>query len=230
MQADLLRPGCRKCWVFRVLSGIMKRYLLLFLALFAAPVVFADTEVAEDTPAADTAAATRTVSEMLDGVTYLTKTKPKKKASVYFILRSHSKCGFCRKITPDLVAAYKAMKGKGAELILLSGDADTDVAKEWAKSAGMNYPIITNDTIAGVTVPSGGSGGFPNISVVTADGTVLEGASGASGCVGLVERWKDFVKDAKKAKKAQKSAAKKAAKASKKKAAANDAPEDSDVE
>ena len=208
----------------------MKRYLLLCVALFTAPVVFADADVAADTPAAETKAATPTVPEMLKEVKYLTKNKPKKKASVYFILRSHSKCGFCRKITPDLITAYKAMKGKGAEIIMLSGDSDISVAKEWAKSDGMTYPIVTNDTIAAVTVPSGGSGGTPNISVVTADGTVLEGASGASGCTGLVNRWKEFVKEAKSAEKAQKAAAKKAAKAAKKKAAAEEDIEPTEAE
>ena len=118
-------------------SGIMKRHLMLFMALMAAPVAFADTDTAEDTPATEAVSATPTVAEMLAEVEYLTKVKPKKKVSVYYILRSHSKCGFCRQITPDLIAAYKAMKGKGAEIILLSGDADVAEAEKWAKEAGM---------------------------------------------------------------------------------------------
>ena len=202
-----------------VLSGIMKRHLMLFMALMAAPVAFADTDTAEDTPATEAVSATPTVAEMLAEVEYLTKVKPKKKVSVYYILRSHSKCGFCRQITPDLIAAYKAMKGKGAEIILLSGDADVAEAEKWAKEAGMTYPIVTNATMSHVTVPGGGSGGYPNISVVTADGTVLDGASGASKCKELVADWKSFVKDAKKAEKTKKAAAKKAAKAKKKAAA-----------
>lgn len=207
----------------------MKRYLMLFLALMAAPVVFADTDAdtdaVADAPATEEVSATPTIPDMLSEVEYLTKAKPKKKVYVYYILRSHSKCGFCRQITPDLIAAYKAMKGKGAEIILLSGDSDVEVAEEWAKEAGMTYPIVTNATTSHVNVPSGGSGGYPNITVVTADGTVLDNASGASGCKELVGKWKGFVKDAKKEEKAKKTAAKKAAKA-KKKAAAEEAEEE----
>ena len=204
----------------------MKRYLMLFLALMAAPVAFADTDAVADKPATEEVSATPTISDMLSKVDYLTKAKPKKKkVYVYYILRSHSKCGYCRQITPDLIAAYKAMKGKGAEIILLSGDSDVKVAEDWAKEAGMTYPIVTNDTTSHVTVPGGGSGGYPNISVVTEDGTVLDGGSGASKCKELVADWKSFVKDAKKEEKAKKTAAKKAAKA-KKKAAAEEAEEE----
>ena len=89
----------------------------------------------------------------------------------------------------------------------------------------MTYPIVTNATTPHVNVPSGGSGGYPNITVVTADGTVLDNASGASGCKELVGKWKGFVKEAKKEEKAKKTAAKKAAKA-KKKAAAEEAEEE----
>lgn len=188
-----------------------------------APVAFA--EATEDAVAVENVTETPTVPEMLAEVEYLTKVKPKKKVSVYYILRSHSKCGFCRQITPDLIAAYKAMKGKGAEIILLSGDADVAEAEKWAEDAGMTYPIVTNATTSYVKVPGGGSGGYPNISVVTADGTVLDGASGASKCKELVADWKSYVKDTKKAEKAKKAAAKKAAKA-KKKAAAEEVAEE----
>ena len=203
----------------------MKHYIILFLALMASPLAFAETEAVADAAATEEVSATPTIPEMLEEVEYLTKAKPKKKVSVYYILRSHSKCGFCRQITPDLIAAYKAMKGKGAEIILLSGDSDVEVAEKWAKDAGMTYPIVTNATTSHVKVSSGGSGGYPNITVVTVDGTVLDGASGASGCKELLGNWKSFVKEAKKAEKAKKASAKKAAK-SKKKAAAEAADEE----
>ena len=203
----------------------MKHYIMLFLALMASPLAFAETEAVADAAATEEVSATPTIPEMLSEVEYLTKAKPKKKVSVYYILRSHSKCGFCRQITPDLIAAYKAMKGKGAEIILLSGDSDVKVAEKWAKDAGMTYPIVTNATTSHVKVSGSGSGGYPNITVVTADGTVLDGGSGASKCKELVADWKSFVKDAKKEEKAKKAAAKKAAKA-KKKAAAEEAEEE----
>ena len=213
------------------MSNMIRSLILSMMMLGAAcsmmPVSYAQEEAAATT---EETAATPSVPDMLKEVEYLTKAKPKqKKVVVYYILRSHANCGYCRALVPDLIAAYKAMKGKGAELIMLSGDSDLKVAKEWAKSAGMTYPIVTNETTGKVDVPAGG-GGYPNITVVTANGEVLDKASGKSACTELVNRWKEFVKDAKKAEKEAKSAAKKAAKKAKKEAAEEaDAAEDSEA-
>lgn len=206
----------------------MKRLFPIAIAMLGATLIAPNCAYAQDTPAAaevestESAETTETVSvpDMLKEVKFLTKAKPKKKVSVYFILRSHSKCGFCRKIAPEMNELYKAMKGKGAELIMLSGDSDLKVAKEWATEAEMSYPIVTQETAGAITVPAGGSGGTPNIVAVTADGTVLENGSGASACTRIAGSWKELVKEAKKANKA---AAKKAKKAKKKAKATKDA-------
>ena len=209
---------CRYPQIKYVLMGVMIRKLALSLMLLSAPLAVADTEDAA--PATAEAAAEPTIAEMLENVEYLTKAKPKpKKTCVYFILRSHYNCGYCRQIAPDLVAAHKTMKGKGAEIILLSGDSDTKVAEDWAKEVKMSYPIVTNATTSHVKVKAGGSGGYPNITVVNSEGKVLDDGSGATKCKELVNNWKSFVKEEKKAAKAQKAAAKKAAKAKKKAAA-----------
>lgn len=184
----------------------MKRLFPIAIAMLGATLIAPNCAYAQDTPAAAEVETTETVSvpDMLKEVKFLTKAKPKKKVHVYFILRSHSKCGFCRKITPEMNELYKAMKGKGAELIMLSGDSDRKVAKEWATEAEMSYPIVTHETAGAVILPSGGSGGTPNIVAVTPDGTVLESGSGASACTRIAGSWKELVKDAKKAKKAGK--------------------------
>ena len=190
----------------------MKRLFPIAIAMLGATLIAPNCVYAQDTPEAaevettESTKATETVSvpDMLKEVKFLTKAKPKKKVHVYFILRSHSKCGFCRKITPEMNELYKAMKGKGAELIMLSGDSDRKVAKEWATEAEMSYPIVTHETAGAVILPSGGSGGTPNIVAVTPDGTVLESGSGASACTRIAGSWKELVKDAKKAKKAGK--------------------------
>lgn len=190
----------------------MKRLFPIAIAMLGATLIAPNCAYAQDTPEAaevettESTKATETVSvpDMLKEVKFLTKAKPKKKVHVYFILRSHSKCGFCRKITPEMNELYKAMKGKGAELIMLSGDSDRKVAKEWATEAEMSYPIVTHETAGAVILPSGGSGGTPNIVAVTPDGTVLESGSGASACTRIAGSWKELVKDAKKAKKAGK--------------------------
>lgn len=201
----------------------MKRILfitsLMFGALICAPCSVLAQDEAPEIEATDKGAAeeekTVTIPDMLAKVEYLTKAKPKKKAVVYFILRSHSKCGPCRAAAPQLVPIYKEMKGKGAELIMLSGDSDIDTAKKWADEAGMNYPIVTNETISEVSVPAGGSGGTPNVVAVMADGTVIEGVSGYKKVPVLVGEWKELVKQAKKDMKA-KAKAKKTKKAKKK--------------
>lgn len=157
-------------------------------------------------PAAESAAQEEesiSLDALLKEASYVTKVKPKKKASVYFILRSHSRCGFCRKITPEMNALYKDMKGKGAEIIMLNGDPDTEKASKWAEETDITIPMITPETAAvvGAKVPAGGSGGTPNIMAVMEDGTQIEGVSGASKCPELVSGWKDMVKEAKKAEK-----------------------------
>ncbi len=162
-------------------------------------------------PSEEDAAEEQTVSvaDMLREVKYATKVKPKKKAYVYFFVRSHSGCGPCRALVPQCIARYKEMKGKGAELIMLNCGKSAETAKAWAEEAEMTYPVITPETVGQVKVPAGGSGGTPNIVAVTASGELLEGTSGTSKCTAMLENWKDFVKDAKKAEKERKAQEKK---------------------
>ena len=163
------------------------------------------------------------ITDLLKEVKYVTKEKPRKKAHVYYFLRSHSKCGPCQAVIAPLNNLYAEMKNKGAVIIMLNSDADTETAKKWAEDKQIAFPMITPDTagIIGAKVPAGGSGGTPNIMAVTADGEQIEGTSGYTKCPTLVGTWKDMVKDAKKAearKKAEAAKAKKKKKGKKKKA------------
>lgn len=163
------------------------------------------------------------IPDLLKEVKYVTKEKPKKKAHVYYFLRSHSKCGPCQAVIAPLNNLYAEMKNKGAVIIMLNSDADTETAKKWAEDKDIAFPMITPDTagIIGAKVPAGGSGGTPNIMAVMADGEQIEGTSGYTKCPTLVGTWKDMVKDAKKAearKKAEAAKAKKKKKGKKKKA------------
>lgn len=175
------------------------------------------TEQAEEEPEPEVIS----IPDLLKEVKYVTKEKPRKKAYVYYFLRSHSRCGFCRKIAPQMNDLYKELKGKGAELIMINGDPDTKTAQAWAEEMGISYPMITPETASVIAskVPGGGSGGFPNIMAVMADGEQIEGCSGASKCPDLVATWKDMVKDAKKAEAKKKAEAAKAKKKGKKKKA-----------
>ncbi len=210
---------------------MMKKLLMLLCGLVCMTGLLVSPAVAQEEEV-DTTAADKQVSipELLEDVKYVTKVKPKKKASVYFFLRSHAKCGFCRKITPDMNKLYKEMKGKGAELIMLNGDPDTEAAKEWAKESDITIPMITPETTSGIAavVPGGGSGGTPNVMAVMADGSKIEGASGASGSTTLVSNWKEIVKDAKKAEKEKKAEERKAKKSKKARKKAKKAADDED--
>lgn len=189
--------------------------------------------MAQDTEEEEQEEKVVTIPDMLKEVKYVTKVKPKKKAVVYYFVRSHSKCGPCVALSGANNAAYKEMKGKGAELIMLNCDADTDAAKAWAEKAGMIFPVVTPETKDEVKVPSGGSGGTPNMVVVTADGTMLENTSGMNGCKELLGKWKEMVKEGKKAEREKrketadkKKAAKKKAKKKKGKSADDEAAEE----
>lgn len=213
---------------------MLKKLLTLFavtllLTGFLVP-IFAQEENEEPTEAEQVEEQEEiSIYKLLKDVKYVTKVKSKKKANVYFILRSHSKCPFCRMITPKMNEAYKEMKGKGAEIIMLNSDPDTETAKKWADETGIEIPMITPDTTGPIAakVSAGGSGGFPNIMAVMEDGTQIEGTSGGKKCPELVARWKDFVKDARKAErdkaKEKKAKAKKKKKAKMKKAKAKKA-------
>ena len=200
----------------------MKKLFTLFGALLLLGGLVAPLHAQEE--AEEPAAAEQeviSIPELLKEVEYVTKEKPKKKANVYYFLRSHSKCGPCQAVIAPLNNLYAEMKNKGAVIIMLNSDADTETAKKWAEDKDIAFPMITPDTagIIGSKVPAGGSGGTPNIMAVMADGEQIEGTSGYSKCPTLVGTWKDMVKDARKAESKKKAAAAKARKkAGKKKA------------
>lgn len=218
---------------------MLKKLLMMLGAAFiwcgltVAPLAAQDTDDApasEEVDSSDEAEEEPSVSisDMLKEVEYATKAKPKKKVYVYFFVRSHSGCGPCRALVPQCIARYKEMKGKGAEIIMLNCGKNAESAKDWAKEADMNYPVITPETAGAVKVPSGGSGGTPNIVAVTPEGEVLEGVSGTTKCTAILENWKDMVKDAKKD--AKKKAAKDKKKKSKKKAKKKKSDDDASAE
>lgn len=206
----------------------MKKLLTLFGTLLllgglVAP-LHAQDEVEDAAAEAETEQAAEepeviSIPDLLKEVKYVTKEKPKKKANVYYFLRSHSKCGPCQAVIAPLNDLYAEMKNKGAIIIMLNGDANTEEAKKWAEAKSIAFPMITPETasVIAAKVPAGGSGGTPNIMAVMADGEQIEGTSGYKKCPVLVGTWKDMVKDAKKAESKKKAEAAKAKKKNKKK-------------
>ena len=209
----------------------MKAFMILFGSLFCLGTLLPAQDVAEEaTEEVTEQVETVSIPDMVKEAKYVTKVKPKKKAYVYYFLRSHSRCGFCRKIVPQMNELYKEMKNKGAEVIMLNGDPDTEKAAAWAKEMDITIPMVTPESCgpSAAVVPGGGSGGSPNVTAVMADGTRLDGVSGASKCPELVGSWKDMVKEAKKAEAEKKAEAKKAKKAKAKKKKKKSVKDDSD--
>lgn len=140
---------------------------------------------------------------------YITKTKPNLEAKVYFIYQSRYMCPNCVAEAPDLVAVYKKMRGKGAEMVMLNVDADDETAEKWAKKAKMRFPIVSPTDRMGIPFPHQGDGTLPCMVALDADGNKLGQANGTQVADFVANNWKQYVKDIKKAEKAAKKAAKK---------------------
>lgn len=196
--------------------------VLLLMGLATATAQAKSDDAAESLPA---------IPDALSKVEYITDVRPKENAKVYFLFQSRSTCGHCVRHTPEIIAQYKRMRGKGAEVVLLSADADDAAALKWAESTGMNYPVVKPahrrlvpfkfDFEAGPPPP------LPLMIAVTADGEPL-GQSGGAQAADLLKDWRKMVNEAKKAERKRQAEEKKAAAAAKKAAAEEDDAEDDD--
>lgn len=147
----------------------------------------------------------------LDKVGYVTEARPKLDAKVYFLFKSHSKCGYCVSHTPSLVKLHKAMRGKGAELVMLNADRNIADAEKWAESSKMTYALVKPADSAKVPfefdvlkmrTP------MPLMLAVTAHGEVL-GMSGGPEADSIVKDWRKHVAQARKLERERKAAEKK---------------------
>ena len=171
-------------------------------AVMMAPVYAVDSaeEAEEELPS---------VPASLQGRQFVTKATPDTKAKVYFIYQSRYMCPVCVAEAPAIVAAYKKMKGKGAELVMLNVDADEETAAKWAKKAKMRFPIVSPTDRAGIPFPYTGSSKLPCMVAVDAHGNKLGEASGSQVAEFVASNWKQYVKDIKKAEAAEKKTKKK---------------------
>lgn len=132
------------------------------------------------------------------------------KAKVFFLYQSRSTCGICVAEAPELVKAYKSMKGKGAELVMLNIDANKEEAAKWAKRDKMKFPIIAPGKWQGVPFPYAGEGLLPVMVALDANGNKL-GEANANKVAAFVQDWKKFVREYEKEERKAAKAAKKAA-------------------
>lgn len=132
-----------------------------------------------------------TVGEALDGLSYMTETKPATDARFYIYLCSASWCGPCRAAMPGIVKAYADIKKAGGELLLLCYDSTERAGKAYVKKYGMTFPaVMTNWNDAGkLNLPGFSSPrGIPHAIFVKPDGSVIHKGHGSD-----VSQWDKVV-------------------------------------
>ncbi len=167
------------------------------LATTMLPSAYAETDKTEEAAEKELA----TIPAALKDRKYVTKARPKLDAKVYFIYQSRYRCGICVAEAPEIVAAYKKMKGKGAELVMLNVDQDDKTAATWAKKAKMKFPIVSPTDMHNVPFPFTGGRTLPCMVAVDADGNKLGEANGSGVADFLATNWKKYVRDIKAAEK-----------------------------
>lgn len=175
------------------MKSIVKKLASLVLLLGLSTVTVGTKATADETKLAK-------IPASLENAKYITDVRPDADAKVYYLLKSHSACGFCVHHTPELIKIYKQMRGKGAELILLNCDPTDAKALAWAEKAGMNYPVVAPNDAKKVPffidLSSGPPPPPPLMIVVTPEGKRLAQGGGPQTSK-LLENWKDYVKQAK---------------------------------
>ena len=156
-----------------------------------------DTPTAEELPPVPAAILPKTL---------LNAAKLNTKAKVYFIYQSRHACGICVNELPGILEAYKRMRGKKAEIVMLNcGNVEEDT--KWVKDARINFPVVAPGQSAGIPFPYDGEGLLPMMVALDAAGNKLGQANGPK-VAAFVKDWKKIVKNYEKEEK-------KAAKASK---------------
>ncbi len=132
-----------------------------------------------------------TVGEALEGLCYMTESKPAADARFYIYLCSASWCGPCRAAMPGIVKAYANIKKAGGELVLLCYDSTERAGNAYVKKYGMKFPaIMTNWNDAGKLNLPGFSAprGIPHAIFVKPDGSVIHKGHGSD-----ISRWEEIV-------------------------------------
>lgn len=205
------------------LFATLPALLGLFAALCAAPYALSQ-EDDEPTPPKKTRKAKNeeesasdlpAVPAALKGKEYMVPAKLNTKAKVYFIYKSRFECGICVAELPGIVDAYKRMKGKKAELVMINIGMNKEDNIKWLKKSKVAFPVVAENQASDIPFPyeyGENSSLLPNMVAVDAEGNKIDQANG-SDVATFVKDWKKVVKQYEKA---EKKSAQKAKKASKK--------------
>ena len=173
----------------------MKKHLFnIFTAallLAGCPLSFADSTCC--TAAAATSQANGTVSAALSQISFVSG-KANTNADYYIYLYSASWCTPCRKVMPDIVKEYAAIKNSGkVELILVGFDGNEQAVKSYVDKYKAAFPAVWCNT-AGVPALPGNkpTRGIPGAVIVDKNGNTI-----FSGYGGAVLDWKKYTIDRK---------------------------------
>lgn len=120
-------------------------------------------------------------------------TKPNLKAEYYIYLYSASWCRYCKECMPVAASSYRKMRNKKVELIVIGGDKTESEAKAYLKASKMKCPGIMFNELQATKfsgLPGCGMPGFPAISVVDKNGTIISNVVGAAQVKDVLKNWK----------------------------------------
>ena len=132
------------------------------------------------------------VPAKLQGMDYITATKPVSNAQFYVYLSSASWCPPCRAIMPKIVEQYPAIKEAGGEIVLLCCDRTPEAGRGYLKKYKAQFPAVMADIrsmasmgLPGLQVPRG----IPSISIVSPSGELIHAGHAAT-----LLNWKSIIK------------------------------------
>lgn len=115
------------------------------------------------------------------------------KAKVYFVYMSRHACAICVNELPGILDAYKRMKGKKAEIVMLNcGNIEEDT--KWVKNAKITFPVVAPGESEGIPFPYDGDSLLPFMVAMDPSGNKLGQANGPQ-VAAFVKGWKKIVKD-----------------------------------
>ncbi|MDO5449582.1 MAG: TlpA disulfide reductase family protein [Akkermansia sp.] len=164
-------------------------YLMMALGLCLATPAAYSADSKDKTEEA--APATSAVGKAIEEITFITDKRPSTSAKYYIYLQSASWCGPCNAEMPHVVKAYKAMKGKKVELILVGSDKTEDEAKGFMKKYKADFPCILKSDPQARKLPGfKPASGIPNAAVVDAEGKEIVNTHAGE----VIKNWKKYTK------------------------------------
>ena len=118
--------------------------------------------------------------------------KPDMDAKYYIYVQSASWCGPCRKFMPIIVDAYKELKSRGVEIILVGRDSEEKATIAYANSHNVPFAVLQGakeleEALPGFTMARG----IPHIQVVERGGALMLDAHPQN--FFIHSKWKDLL-------------------------------------